>query len=251
VLNKSFSMAGITLLCVGLVGCETSDRLAIDDGHAPLISGALVVHPETWQMGERGRFKGGVEFGYERQFADSSQRIDAGHKVVIQNPQDDALLDYTFPGPQRIQNRVRVEHGHVMYKPLISAGRHFQFEPALGLGFDEFTFTTTGQTIIPPITPTLSSNSVVNRIESWNAVLGITPRFKFDQITAFEGRVRVSEGKYGGSSLVGVALVITPIKELEISGGYMWRRQEIKMPENISNIRLEADGPSVGVRFVF
>ena len=243
-------LATTAILC----GCEMLDRVTVDDGHAPLVAGSIVARPDSMKYGSSGRIRGGIEVGYERQLAEGTQRLDANHYVSFDSDAKPFVVGGSnrLSGPQVIRNRVSIEHGHIAYNALFSLGGFFEFEPSLGIGYDEMLVSSSGLAASvgqPP--PGSTPVEFTKRKQAWGATAGVVPRWNFSKFAAIEARARYGVGDNVASSLYGGAVVLRPIPNIELSGGYLWRQQEIELPDYVSNIRFKVHGPLVAVRFVF
>jgi len=233
------AILGATALAVTLSGCECLDKQILDpinvnDEDTLARTGSMIVRPLTMAMGNHNQ--GGVEFNYERYRGHSEQRIDLNHYVETgEGP---------ISGPQIIDNTADSESGRIAYNHLLKFGPHFELEPSLGVTYERMTVTT--QSRLP--------NARLETIEDKALGLGLSvaPRFVVNEFIAIEGRVGAIVDEDSDTAFTSnMALVLSPIPNIALRGGYYWRDQDIESLPGESDLEIEFEGmlASVTLRF--
>jgi hypothetical protein len=221
-----------------LTGCETLDHkildpIRINDEEALARTGSMIIRPPT--MAGR-RTQGGVEFNYERYRGQGEQTLKLDHYVETDlGP---------IHGPQIIDNTADSESGRVAYNHLIKLGPHFELEPSLGVTYERVLLTT--QSRLP--------NATRHIVEDKAFGLGFNfmPRFTVNQFIAIEGKVGFTIDEDSDSSVTRhMAIVLSPIPNVALRGGYYWRDQEVEAHDGDSDFDVNFEGAlaSVTLRF--
>jgi hypothetical protein len=233
------AVLSVTATAVILTGCQTVeprilDPIRIVDEEAPAYTGSMIIRPPT--MAGR-RTQGGVEFNYERYRGQSEQRLDPNHYVETN--------EITLLGPQIIDNTADSESGRVAYNHLVKLGPHFELEPSLGVTYERLLLTTTGRL------PYSGQRDTVDD-KSFGMGLNFIPRFNVNQFVAIEGKVGFTIDEDSDTSLTRhMAIVLSPIPNIALRGGYYWRDQDVESHDGNSDFEIDFEGAlaSVTLRF--
>jgi len=222
-------------------------RVNVNDDSSSFYVANATIRPDGWQNKNPERGGAGIEFGYEHQSGEATQRLPGGFIKLAAT----GGSNVTINGPQYLRNSASADHGHVAFNYLLNFGRYFSLEPEVGIGYDQLNLTVRS----------LTSGVVVDTSRSVLGVtVGISPRWNFSNHFAVEGRIRYGQGR-GNTSLYNPAFTYSPIKNISFALGYAWRDQWFSgkgnhssattAPGDTSDIELKYAGPSIGLRMKF
>jgi hypothetical protein len=162
---------GSVLLCAPLVGCGVGPLLTVADNNSPSVAVRATFRPQNLSR-TPGRSDGGFELGYERFEAHSTQTLEASLPAVVNGQ--------IINPPDTLHNSATVQTAHIAYSHRFSMGSQFQLEPFVGLSALSTEFR------VQPSSPAPAATARYNH----SAVLvGVTPRWRFNDQWAVEARV--------------------------------------------------------------
>jgi len=251
---------GIVLIVSCLHGCSSSPvHSSVDDSRANMISGTLIIRPESWRSDSDRRGHSGIELGYEHQSGKGTQSLKTNEFVQYGS-------DVRLNGPQKLSHDVSVDHAHIAYNRLMSFGSHFQLEPAIGIAHDEVNIESNGMGSFLN-NNTTGDTKIGLRQTLTGVTLGVIPRWNFNHYFAVELPIRFGAGyssrtesvtgtfsshsNNGLTEMINPSLVFYPSKNVALSVGYIDREQSVETAITKSNIDLSFSGVSAAIRVIF
>jgi len=232
--RKFRSLAIVFGTAILLSGCETLESIRVTDDEALARTGSITVRPETMQMGRHSQ--GGLELNYERYRGKGEQAIALGSYVKIN--------ETTYVGPQTVDNTADSESGRIAYNHLMKFGPHFELEPSLGITYERMVITTQSRL----------SNSKAEMIDDKALGLGLTlaPRFVVNRFIAVEAKAGLMIDEDSDTAFTRhIGLVLSPIPNIALRGGYYWRDQELESVEGYSDFKTDFEGVLASVTLSF
>ena len=227
----ALSLAGLT----PLTGCQVLDDLSVQDNYRA-INESVIVRPEALRYGRGKAGRGGIEFGYERYRGEDTQVLELDHYLQLEQGR--------INGPQTVSATADIRRGRVAYNHLFAFGRHFELEPALGLAYNQVTFTAQGSAP--------GSQKFLSTEHSWDIALALSPRWNFNKYVGIETRIGLGIGT-GGETVASdaISLVVRPIPQLALKAGYYWREQNFETSTGLSNLDTDFSGPHATIVLIF
>lgn len=220
-------------LAMTLAGCGSVQNVPIRDRESPAGSVRATFHGKT-----DGRPAGpGIEVGYEHYTAKDAQTLAVGESVVLDNA--------SFVGPQTLQHKAQMQYGYVAYNHRLRFGEHFELEPFVGVARVHFKLRTTPG----------SGNTVTSLSDRrTGAIGGVTPRWRFNDWLAVEGRLSyLNASAWASGATYEAAVVFSPAPQVALRLGYSDRRHDIEpvLSGAVSEVTVRARGPMATLQFDF
>lgn len=226
---------GATALA-GLVGCQGLEGARVRDNSSPAVAVRATFRPDALMRGDGSR--GGIEVGYDRYRGKDTQTLNAGQNVD--------LNDLRVDGPDSLNNEVTVQLLHMAYTHRARWGSNFEFEPMLGGGRQGLRF---------KIDPT--NSALRPEISRYMPVFvyGLTPRWRFNDTLALEGRVSGTVGGSNGNLVrtysFDAGLLVSPAPNVALRIGYSDRRLSAELTDSLSEVDVHVRGPAAALVFEF
>lgn len=231
-LHPAGSAMGLVLLA-SLAGCGSVQNVPIRDGESPAGSVRATFHGKT---GTRPAGPG-VELGYEHYTAKDTQTLAPGESVVLDGG--------SFVGPNTLRHKAQMQYGYVAYNHRLRFGEHFELEPFVGVARVYFKLRTTPG----------SGTAVTTMNDRHTGVIGgVTPRWRFNDWVAVEGRLSyLNASTWASGSTYEAVVVLSPAPQVALRLGYSDRRHDIEpvVSGALSEVNIRARGPVATLQFDF
>lgn len=219
-----------------LAGCGAlPDTVRVNDHTSPAASVRVTVRPEAWARNAESLR--GIQLGYERYRAQSTQELLAGQEFRL-NSSATPLF-----GPDSLRNQVTVAHAYLAYSHTFLFGRNVEIEPMFGVAHLRF-----DAQVQPTVSPMQASMHYSRAV----AYGGFTPRWRFNDLMALELRLAWSGRTLDiGTRNIDLGLVLRPEKRLGLRLGYSWRESGWRTDYFNSEVSVSARGPSAALLLDF
>jgi hypothetical protein len=229
---RSTLCASVAALGALLVGCSGLQGVQVHDHNAASVALRATVRPQAWAHGQRS--EGGIEFGYERYRGVGTQAlalntfIDVGSQIVN--------------GPDTLRNELTVQQAHVAYTHRFHFGRTFELEPLVGVA---------NLNLALKVKPTTALLQPSDESSITTVFGGITPRWRFSDKVAIEARFTGVTGTLLHGNTLDASLLLSPVPNLTLRVGYADRNLYFTQRNSLSDVDMQAQGPSVSLSFDF
>ena len=232
-MNKTCMSAAVAMLFGGLLsGCGGLEGARIRDNSSPAAAVRATFRPAAWARAEDSQR--GIEIGYERFQGQSSQSLSSVQHIDLGNA--------SVYGPDTLNNKVTLQSAHLAFTHRLGMGPHFELEPMIGIARTGLDFM---------VEPAVSAARPATQHFDTNFYFGITPRWRFNDVLALEGRVAGGVGVWMRYYSFDAGLLVNPVPNVALRLGYSERRHSAQLDDSLSEIDIRVRGPAVALVFDF